>query len=108
MIAKTISFMPFGFGAKLIEVEGASTQGLPNFNIVGMGARTVSEARDRVRSALKNSNFLFPNNKLTVNLAPADLEKEGTFFDLSIAINILVLSKQLQPDKMPPLSASSH
>lgn len=98
MIAKTISFMPFGFGAKLIEVEGAATQGLPNFNIVGMGARTVSEARDRVRSALKNSNFLFPNNKLTVNLAPADLEKEGTFFDLSIAINILVLSKQLQPE----------
>lgn len=97
MIAKTISFMPLGFSAKLIEVEGATTQGLPNFNIVGMGARTVSEARDRVRAALKNSGFLFPDNKLTINLAPADLEKEGTFFDLSIAINVLMLSRQLLP-----------
>ena len=95
MIAKTISFMPLGFNAELIEVEGATTQGLPVFNIVGMGARTVSEARDRVRSAIKNSGFLFPDNKLTINLAPADLEKEGTFFDLPIAINVLMLSKQL-------------
>ena len=87
--------MPLGFSAERIEIEGSTMSGLPNFNIVGMGARTVSESRDRVRAAIKNSGFLFPDQKMTLNLAPADLEKDGTFLDLPIAINILILSGQL-------------
>lgn len=98
MTPKTISFIPFGFAAEQIEIEGTTTNGLPNFNIVGMGTRTVSEARDRVRSALKNSGFSFPDKKITLNLAPADLEKDGTYLDLPIAVNILILSEQLRTE----------
>ncbi len=97
-VAKTLSFIPFGFEAKKISIEGAVTQGLPSFNIVGMGSRTVFEARERVKSALRNQGFSFPSQKITVNLAPADLEKNGTFLDLPIAINILILSSQLRQE----------
>lgn len=99
-IAKTLSFIPFGFTAKKISIEGAVTQGLPSFNIVGMGARTVFEARERVKSALKSQGFSFPSQKITVNLAPADLEKNGTFLDLPIAVNILILSNQLRQENV--------
>lgn len=97
-IAKTLSFIPFGFEAKKINIEGTVVQGLPCFNIVGMGSRTVFEARERVKSALRSQGFSFPSQKITVNLAPADLEKNGTFLDLPIAINILVLSAQLRQE----------
>ena len=96
MIAKTLSALPLGFNSSLIEVEGDKAQGLPAFNIVGIARRTVSEARERVKSAIRTSGFSFPDKKLTINLAPADLEKEGTSLDLPIAINILILSGQLR------------
>ena len=70
-------------------------RGLPAFNIVGMANKTISEARDRVRSALANSGFSFPDKKVTINLAPADLNKDGSYLDLPIALSVLVLSKQL-------------
>ena len=95
MIAKTTSIIPLGFEAAKIEVEGSLTRGLPGFSIVGMGTRTVSEARERVKSAICSSGFLFPDKKLVINLAPAELGKDGTFLDLPIAINILTLSGQL-------------
>ncbi|MBQ3309652.1 YifB family Mg chelatase-like AAA ATPase [Candidatus Saccharibacteria bacterium] len=98
MIAKTMSIIPSGFTATPIEIEGAKSKGLPGFNIVGMGTRTVSEARERVKAAIKSCGFSFPDQKLTINLAPADLEKDGTFLDLSIAINILILSEQLRQE----------
>lgn len=98
MIAKSKSFIPLGFTASTIEIEGDASHGLPSFNIVGMATKTVSEARERVRSALKSSGFSFPAKKLTVNLAPADLAKDGTYLDLAIAINILILSGQLRQD----------
>ena len=74
-------------------------RGLPAFNIVGMANKTISEARDRVRSALVNSGFSFPDKKVTINLAPADLSKDGSYLDLPIALSVLVLSNQLlKPD----------
>ena len=95
MISKIHSAIPYGFLAKPVEVEGDMNRGLPAFNIVGMANKTISEARDRVRSAIVNSGFSFPDKKVTINLAPADLLKDGAFLDLAIALSVLVLSKQL-------------
>ena len=95
MISKIHSAIPYGFLAKPVEVEGDLNRGLPAFNIVGMANKTISEARDRVRSAIVNSGFSFPDKKITINLAPADLNKDGSYLDLAIALSVLVLSKQL-------------
>ncbi len=70
-------------------------RGLPAFSIVGMANKTINEAKERVRSAIVNSNFCFPDKKVTINLAPADLEKDGSYLDLPIALSVLVLSGQL-------------
>lgn len=86
-----------GVTAPLVTVEAHLANGLPAFNIVGLPETTVKEARDRVRSALLNSGFEFPAKRITVNLAPADLPKEGGRFDLPIAIAILAASGQI-PD----------
>lgn len=95
MIAKTYSTIPFGYSGAVIEIEGNEVHGLPTFNIVGMASKTIFEARERVKSAIRTSGFIFPDQKITINLAPADLSKSGTGLDLPIAINILILSKQL-------------
>ncbi len=95
MIAKTYSAIPCGFEGQLVEIEGDMNRGLPSFNIVGMANKTINESRERVKSALLNSGFSFPNKKVTINLAPADLAKDGSHLDLPIAINILILSGQL-------------
>ncbi len=70
-------------------------RGLPAFNIVGMANKTVNEAKERVRSAIVNSGFSFPARKITINLAPAELQKDGTYLDLPITMTVLVLSGQL-------------
>ena len=70
-------------------------RGLPAFNIVGMANKTINEAKERVRSAIVNSEFSFPDKKVTINLAPADLEKDGSYLDLPIALSVLMLSGQL-------------
>ena len=95
MIAKVNSIIPCGLSAKLISVEGDSSRGLPIFNIIGLASRALTEAKDRVRSAIKNSNLLFPPNHLTVNLAPAELAKNGTHLDLAIALAVIIASNQL-------------
>ena len=95
MIAKVSSIIPYGLSAKLIDVEGDSSRGLPMFNIIGLASRALTEAKDRVRSAIKNSNLLFPPNHLTINLAPAELAKSDTHLDLAIALSVLVASNQL-------------
>ncbi len=84
-----------GLTAPPVTVEVHLSQGLPGFQLVGLPETSVKEARDRVRSALLNSGFEFPDRKITVNLAPADLPKEGGRFDLPIAIGIIVASGQL-------------
>lgn len=95
MISRIYSAIPCGFEGHIIEVEGDMNRGLPTFNIVGMANKTISEARERVRSAIVNSGFAFPDYKVTINLAPADLSKDGSYLDLPIALSVLILSKQL-------------
>src|SRR6185295_19578331 len=89
-----------GINATLITVEVHMGRGLPKMNIVGMPATAVKESKDRVRSAILNSHFEFPKGRLTINLAPADLPKEGGRFDLPIALGILAASGQLPKDKL--------
>ena len=84
-----------GIDAPLVTVEVHLSAGLPSFNIVGLAETSVKESRDRVRSALINSNFDFPQQRITVNLAPADLPKEGGRYDFPIAIGILAAMGQL-------------
>lgn len=95
MITHTYATIPYGYEGRLIEVEADSTNGLPAFNIVGMANKTVSEARERVRSAIINSGQDFPDRRITINLAPAEVQKDGTFLDLPIALAILALGGQL-------------
>lgn len=94
-LATVFSRAKLGVQSPLVTVEVHLSSGLPAFHIVGLPEATVREARDRVRSALINSRFDFPVSRITVNLAPADLPKEGGRFDLPIAIGILVASAQL-------------
>ena len=84
-----------GIDAPLVHVETHLSNGLPAFSIVGLPETAVKESKDRVRSAILNSNFEFPASRITVNLAPADLPKEGGRFDLAIALGILAASGQI-------------
>ncbi|MDO8503600.1 MAG: YifB family Mg chelatase-like AAA ATPase [bacterium] len=96
MLAKVFSGATVGLSGVPIEVEvDIASQGLPAFNIVGLPDKAVEEARERVRSAIKNSGADFPPRRITVNLAPADLPKEGPSFDLPMAIGILLASEQI-------------
>ena len=97
MTAKVFTSIPLGFDGCIVEVECSITQGLPQFDIVGMANKTVSEARQRVRNAIKNAGLKWPDSHITINLAPAELAKDGNFFDLPIAVCILLESKQLLP-----------
>ena len=85
-----------GIDAPLITVEVHLANGLPSFSIVGLPETSVKESKDRVRAAILNSRFEFPARRITVNLAPADIPKEGSRFDLAIAIGLLSASEQLQ------------
>jgi len=85
-----------GIDAPLVTIEVHLSNGLPAFNLVGLPETTVKESRDRVRSALINSEFEFPSKRITVNMAPADLPKGGSRFDLAIAIGIIKASEQLK------------
>lgn len=87
-----------GLHAPKVMVEVHLSQGLPALTIVGLPEAAVRESKDRVRSALINSNFQFPNRRLTINLAPADLPKEGARLDLPIAMGILAASGQIEPE----------
>lgn len=99
MLAKVNSSAVVGLDAVPVEVEvDIATQGLPNFTIVGLPDKAVEESRERVRSAIKNSGADFPAKRITVNLAPADLPKEGPSYDLPIALGILIASEQLKAD----------
>jgi magnesium chelatase family protein len=98
MISKVLSALPLGYDAHLIEIEGDVSNGLPRFTIVGMGNKTIAESTERIRSAITNSGFTFPDKKLTINLAPADLPKDGAYLDLPIALSVLILSHQLRAE----------
>ncbi|MBD1570933.1 YifB family Mg chelatase-like AAA ATPase [Aliivibrio sp. S10_S31] len=89
-----------GVEAPPVTVEVHISNGMPGFSLVGLPETTVKEAKDRVRSAIINANFEFPSKKITVNLAPADLPKEGGRFDLPIALGILAASDQIPENKL--------
>lgn len=99
-VAKVYSAAPLGFDGKLIEVESDATRGLPAIQIVGLANKSVDEAKERVKSALLNSSLEYPAKRLTVNLAPAELPKVGTHYDLPIALSLLTASGQLQPHEV--------
>jgi magnesium chelatase family protein len=84
-----------GIVAKRVEVESSFIKALPGFSIVGLGSQSIQEAKERVKSALLNNNFSFPPLKITISLSPADLKKEGSHFDLPIALSILFYNKDI-------------
>ena len=98
MHTKIFSATPIGIHAHLVEVEVDLSFGLINFFIVGLPDTSIKESRQRIQTALKNSGIKLPEKKITVNLAPASLKKEGTLFDLPIAIGILQACRYLQMD----------
>jgi magnesium chelatase family protein len=105
MLAKALSSAVVGLESALVEVEVDLSPGLPSFQIVGLPDTAVQEARERVRAAIKNSGGRFPSNRITVNLAPADLKKEGPSYDLAIAVAILTAVGGIDPDvSKSPLS----
>ena len=100
MHTKIFSATPIGIHAHVVDVEVDLSFGLINFFIVGLPDTAIKESRQRIQTALKNSGIKLPERKITVNLAPASLKKEGTLFDLPIAIGILQASKYLQVEKV--------
>ncbi len=98
MFSRLKSVGLYGIDSYMIEVEADVSNGLPAFDIVGLPDTTVKESRDRVRAALKNSGFKFPTGRITINLAPADLKKEGSIYDLPVLISILKASRQLKQE----------
>ena len=97
MVSKAYSLGLFGLDAFTVEVEADLAQGLPCFDVVGLPDASVKESRDRVRAALKNCGFRFPVSRITLNLAPADVRKEGPLYDLPILIALLCVTGQLPP-----------
>ena len=100
MLAKTLSSAVFGIDAYVVEVEVDIAQGLPAFATVGLPEGAVKESKDRVKAAIKNCGYDFPSRRITVNLAPADIKKEGTAFDLPMAIGILAATDTVQKEKL--------
>src|SRR4249919_3555514 len=96
MLARVFSACLSGVEAALVRVEVDVSHGLPTFTTVGLPDPAIRESRDRVRAALRNSGFTFPQDRITVNLAPADLRKEGVSFDLPIALGLLAAAGALK------------
>jgi magnesium chelatase family protein len=100
MLAKVLSSSVFGIDAYVVEVEVDIAQGLPTFATVGLPEGAVKESKDRVKAAVKNCGYDFPSRRITVNLAPADIKKEGAAFDLPMAIGILAATEVVQKGKL--------
>ena len=98
MLSKTLTSATYGIDAYLVEVETHVEKQIPGFIIVGLPDNAVRESRERVIAAIKNSDIKFPLKKFTINLAPADIKKEGSSFDLAIAIGILA-AEEVVSDK---------
>ena len=98
MLAKVHTAAVVGLEGAIVEVEVDTARGLPSFTIVGLPDAAVQESRERVQAAVKNAGLIFPRQRVTVNLAPADLRKEGPAYDLPIALGALAASDQIQPE----------
>jgi len=97
MLAKCLTAAVVGLESALVQVEIDISQGLPRFDVVGLPDTAINEARQRVRAAIRNSGMYFPDKRITANLAPADLKKEGPAYDLPIAVGILAANEQVPP-----------
>ncbi len=95
VLAKVHSAAHVGFDGRLIEVECDITNGLPSVVIVGLGNKAIDESKERIRSSIKNSELVMPRKRITLNLAPADLPKDGSCYDLPMAVAILAASQQI-------------
>ena len=95
MLAKVHAAAVVGLEGEIVEVEVDTSRGLPSFTIVGLPDTAVQESRERVQAAIKNAGLVFPRQRVTVNLAPADLRKEGPAYDLPIALGVLAASEQI-------------
>ncbi len=100
MLARVLSSSVFGIDAYIVEVEVDIAQGLPAFATVGLPEGAVKESKDRVKAAVKNCGYDFPARRITVNLAPADIKKEGAAFDLPMAIGILAATEVVQKGRL--------
>jgi len=100
MLARVLSSSVLGVEAYQVEVEVDTSRGLPQFNLVGLPEGAVKESKERVKSAIRNSGYEYPAGKITVNLAPADIRKEGSAFDLPIAIGLLIAEGVLQSSRI--------
>ena len=100
MLAKVLSGAVMGIDAYIVEVEVDLSFGLTSFSVVGLPDGAVRESRERVKAAITNTGFAFPVNRIIVNLAPADIKKEGSAFDLPIAIGILCTMGMMQPEPL--------
>ena len=98
MIAKVLSSAVLGIDAYIVEVEADISSHLPSFSTVGLPEGAVKESKERVTAAIKNSGLYFPTKRVTINLAPADIKKEGSAFDLPIAVGILAATGQVRAD----------
>src|SRR5262245_46543554 len=100
MLATVLSRASFGTEAPQVFVEVHIASGLPSLSIVGLPEGSVRESKERVRSAVTTAGFEFPAGRIVINLAPADLPKEGARFELAIALGLLVASGQIPPDRL--------
>lgn len=100
MVAKVVTVAPIGVSGSIIEVECDASNSLPSLQIVGLGNKAIDEARERVRSAITNSMLDFPKKRITINLAPAELPKDGTHYDLPIALAVLCISGQIRQKEL--------
>ena len=100
MFSKILSSATYGIDAYIVEVETHCEKQIPSFTIVGLPDNAVKESRERVTAAIKNSGYEFPMKKITVNLAPADIRKEGSAYDLPIAIGILASEDRVEPNML--------
>lgn len=98
-VAKILSATTVGLESYLVEVEVDIGAGLPSFTIVGLPDKAIDESKERIRAAIKNSGVFFPQHRLTINLAPADMKKEGPSFDLPMAVGILLSGEQFDDVK---------
>ena len=95
MLSKVYSSALRGIDAYLVEVEVDISKGMPALTIVGLPDTAVQESKERVRSAIKNSGYAYPTQRITINLAPADVRKEGPSFDLPIALGLMSATRQI-------------
>src|SRR6478609_4950716 len=100
IVAKILSVVPIGFEGSIVEVESHAAKGLPGLQIVGLGNKAIDEAKERVKSAIINTLLEYPARRITINLAPAELPKDGTHYDLPIALAILISSGQIQQQEL--------